>query len=308
MIPPITLSLFTIRDKELDTWVAYRSADATNARGQKPFMTTIMEPPTVSLISLTSPKFSRTKECQEFLEDEKRGLGRKLANCSQAERACVYTAIASIEDWLDLHSSALENIKTAVKLNGSNPEYLWLKAKLSRQQKAFEVQEEMMKKWKQGLTVFPPVGEVQRISSKNWSARDIKDQFVKKGIPVIVKDVVCTMTQMRWHLDYIKERAGSITVPVKRHISGSVEWAKLEESRTTTLADHIDKVQQNQTTDYLFDWSLPLHCPQLANEITVPEYFSGEMEDKVCLAGRVNESDVAVLTFKGIAVLKKTFF
>lgn len=27
---------------------------------------------------------------------------------------------------------------------------------------------------------------------------------------------------------------------------------------------------------YLFDWSLPLHCPELARELTIPSYFAGD--------------------------------
>ena len=42
-----------------------------------------------------------------------------------------------------------------------------------------------------------------------------------------------------------------------------------------TVGEHVDRVKEGRTADYLFDWSLPLHCPQLANEITIPEYFSG---------------------------------
>ena len=28
---------------------------------------------------------------------------------------------------------------------------------------------------------------------------------------------------------------------------------------------------------YLFDWSLPLHCPELANEMNIPKYFAGDL-------------------------------
>lgn len=39
--------------------------------------------------------------------------------------------------------------------------------------------------------------------------------------------------------------------------------------------------------DYLFDWSLPLHCPALAEQITVPEYFSRDLlKTTECVAQR----------------------
>ena len=27
---------------------------------------------------------------------------------------------------------------------------------------------------------------------------------------------------------------------------------------------------------YIFDWSLPLHCPELAEQLTIPQYFAGD--------------------------------
>lgn len=27
---------------------------------------------------------------------------------------------------------------------------------------------------------------------------------------------------------------------------------------------------------YLFDWSLPLNCPELTQELSIPEYFAGD--------------------------------
>lgn len=217
---------------------------------------------------------SRLKECQEFLEHEKMYLEKKLSTCCKTRLASFYAALASVEDWLDLNASALKNITKAVTLTESNAEFLWLKAKISRQQRVIEIQEQHMKSLKTESISFPPVGKVERISSKTWTAQDIKDHFVKKGIPVIIEDVVCEMTEEIWNMEYIQNRAGSITVPVKQHVPGSVEWARLEDSRSVTIADHIDRVSRNKTTDYLFDWSLPLHCPELAKEIKLPSYFS----------------------------------
>lgn len=28
---------------------------------------------------------------------------------------------------------------------------------------------------------------------------------------------------------------------------------------------------------YLFDWSIPLHCPELMKELIIPKYFSGDL-------------------------------
>lgn len=38
---------------------------------------------------------------------------------------------------------------------------------------------------------------------------------------------------------------------------------------------HLQTLDDSQLL-YLFDWSLPIHCPELANELTVPKYFAGD--------------------------------
>ncbi|RUS72799.1 hypothetical protein EGW08_019436 [Elysia chlorotica] len=217
---------------------------------------------------------SRMEACQEFLRGEQKILKRRLSVCSTAERASTHAALASIEDWLNNYDTALKNITLAVELCPTNSDFLWLKAKLSKQVKWFHIQKEMNEKYKQHFKVFPPVQKVDRISCKNLSVQEFKERFVKKGIPVILEDVVCRMTEESWDLDYIKDKAGCINVSVKHNVPGSVEWAKLEESRQMTVADHIIKIKEGQTEDYLFDWSLPLHCPHLANEIVIPDHFS----------------------------------
>lgn len=68
---------------------------------------------------------------------------------------------------------------------------------------------------------------------------------------------------------------GAVKAVVKCAVPLSVEWAKLEQSREVTVGEFIDQVRAGQTSDYLFDWSLPLHCPQLTNELNIPKYFSG---------------------------------
>ena len=67
----------------------------------------------------------------------------------------------------------------------------------------------------------------------------------------------------------------------KRIVNDSLEWARLEEDGTPiTVGDYISglpcqmhKTPSEQT--YLFDWSLPTYCPQLAAEIIIPKFFSG---------------------------------
>ena len=61
---------------------------------------------------------------------------------------------------------------------------------------------------------------------------------------------------------------GDRKVPLKRSDPDSSEWARLEYSREGTVAELLDSKAL-----YLFDWSLPLFCPELESEFVVPEYF-----------------------------------
>ena len=71
---------------------------------------------------------------------------------------------------------------------------------------------------------------------------------------------------------------GSCRVQTRRLVQGSVEWAQLEPGPEFTVAEVVARIQQGDSTEdplYLFDWSLPLHCPQLARQVTIPKYFAG---------------------------------
>ena len=96
---------------------------------------------------------------------------------------------------------------------------------------------------------------------------------------------------------------------MKRLVPQSVEWARLEPAGESTVSDFIDSLVCTQTQTkhgvcianipcciyahyiskqcwmyctsiielrYLFDWSLPLHCPELAGQLTIPGYFAND--------------------------------
>lgn len=62
---------------------------------------------------------------------------------------------------------------------------------------------------------------------------------------------------------------------LKKSVKDSVQWARLEDSRVTKVKEFISGIHGNETEEYLFDWSLPEHCPKLAEELTIPKYFGG---------------------------------
>ena len=79
-----------------------------------------------------------------------------------------------------------------------------------------------------------------------------------------------------WSLLFVED----CQVVLKHRVSGSVEWAQLENSDTVTVSHFINTLKHKtgvgECTDYLFDWSLPIHCPALAKELSIPKYFAGK--------------------------------
>ena len=64
-------------------------------------------------------------------------------------------------------------------------------------------------------------------------------------------------------------------------VPGSADWARLEPGPEMTVSELLTRVQHppggdTQRTECLFDWSLPLYCPELAAQLTVPKYFAGD--------------------------------
>ena len=75
-----------------------------------------------------------------------------------------------------------------------------------------------------------------------------------------------------------------------------MEWAQLEKAGDCSVAGFIDTLE-GQTDGklslqlsryraiqfsfvaptYLFDWSLPLHCPELMAELSIPDYFKSNL-------------------------------
>ena len=52
-------------------------------------------------------------------------------------------------------------------------------------------------------------------------------------------------------------------------MAGSAEWAGLEGGEQVKVGDLLSKGFP-PSGKYLFDWSLPLHCPALAKEFIIP--------------------------------------
>ncbi|KAG8467241.1 hypothetical protein KFE25_000557 [Diacronema lutheri] len=73
--------------------------------------------------------------------------------------------------------------------------------------------------------------------------------------------------------------AAARRVRLKRREAHSSEWARLEDApldagAPETLGEVIDGLADGACGDYLFDWSLPINCPELLDGVRIPRYFA----------------------------------
>ena len=129
-------------------------------------------------------------------------------------------------------------------------------------------------------SIFPTLSSsehtnVNRIDAKDLNVKTFLEEYCKKGRPLVITGIKeSEVVSHPWTLDHISEIAGSQTVCLKKPNKESIKWAKLEPSVTMSITEFISNVKSGASeSNYLFDWSLPLFCPKLNSEITIPKYF-----------------------------------
>ena len=120
--------------------------------------------------------------------------------------------------------------------------------------------------------------KVDRVHSKDLSVDHFILEYCKKRKPLVITGLSETeIVSHPWTLDHISKIAGSQRVSLKKPSKESIKWAKLEPSIDMSVAEFISNVNSGTSgMNYLFDWSLPLFCPQLNSEITIPKYFQND--------------------------------
>ena len=122
-----------------------------------------------------------------------------------------------------------------------------------------------------------PTSTVQVCQAKELTLQNFKEKFSQAKKPVIIEGL--ELTQHLWTFSFLKSVAGQYSVHLRYAHPDSTEWAKLESSaESVTIRDFIesieeDKVGESEAKGYLFDWSLPLYCPELYKDFSVPFYF-----------------------------------
>ncbi|XP_056017847.1 bifunctional arginine demethylase and lysyl-hydroxylase JMJD6-B-like isoform X2 [Ostrea edulis] len=215
---------------------------------------------------------------QDFMQSEIKRLTvllKKNGPCSN-----LTAVLGSFYEKLGNFEAAKQHLEKAVSLDDTVAEYRWLLGKVKRQVKVQEEQRSALVRLPtpESALSMPVYQKVDRVSATNLTAERFYEEYSSKHKPVIITDI--DVTAISWTLQYLKTQAGECTVTLKHSVENSCEWARLENKEQTTVSDYINRIERlDETGDpegYLFDWSLPIHCPKLVQELRVPRYFAGD--------------------------------
>ncbi|KAJ8318649.1 hypothetical protein KUTeg_003740 [Tegillarca granosa] len=205
-------------------------------------------------------------------------------------RADVYAALGSFLECSGQYLNAKHHLEKAIHLKPDSnihkwylilaKDYRWLLYKVRKQIQVQKAQIEGLQKLEHlelDTKIMTPYRPVQRISVNDLPFEDFFYKYELTSTPVVITGIVSKMTTEPWTLDHIKQKAGDCMVTVKTPVQESVEWARLEDSKTTTVTEFLRDLDKPESkNNYLFDWSLPVHCPALAQELTIPKYFAND--------------------------------
>lgn len=198
----------------------------------------------------------------------------------------VQAALGSFFEKLEDFDSAKHHLEKAVLLNSDNPdsEHKWLLGRVSKQVKVQRDQRSALHSLPSSSNLSMPVYQkVDRVSAEDLTSERFYEEYSSKQRPVIITDLRVTASPMS--PQDIKTHAGDCVVTLKHSVQNSCEWARLENKEKITVSDYIDRIEglddesqldRNASPGYLFDWSLPIHCPWLVEKIRIPRYFAGD--------------------------------
>eukprot|EP01043_Picozoa_sp_COSAG02_P070828 COSAG02_NODE_12699_length_1507_cov_1.556818_1_plen_345_part_01 len=108
-----------------------------------------------------------------------------------------------------------------------------------------------------------------------------------EGRPLLIRggaDAIVGGASKRWSLQMLREQAGDTLVETKRRVADSASWARLESAPGSArpLAAYIDSLpdgispsrHNSDQQEYLFDFPLPIHRPDLLGGLQIPKYFA----------------------------------
>ncbi|KAL4239714.1 hypothetical protein ACF0H5_000518 [Mactra antiquata] len=225
---------------------------------------------------------SSTMEGIEFMKDEISRLRNKTSSGSRS--ANISSALSSFYEKLGNLSLAKMHLESAIDIQPEDKEYKWRLLRIKRSIQYRQRQEEALSRLGHNTSSkcgLPTMQQVPRISCHNLSNELFLHTYAAASKPVIITDLVDTMTTVPWSFQHISDIAGDHTCTLKKSVKDSVQWARLEDSKLMKVKDfitgiHGDNLDNDLKQLYLFDWSIPVHCPKLADELIIPKYFAGD--------------------------------
>ncbi|XP_052263433.1 lysine-specific demethylase 8-like isoform X2 [Dreissena polymorpha] len=219
-----------------------------------------------------------TDEGLDFMQDEIKRLRGKLSKGSK--NLSVPSALSSFYERLGNLSLAMMHLETVLQKTPEDKEAKWRHHRLERAVQYRQAQEERLMKMDHNSHSeldFPKPIEVDRVSCCKLSYVDFFHKYAVTSTPVIITGL--SVTREPWTLEHIAQVAGNCKVTLKTPVKESVKWARLEDSETMIVREFIDRIHDKKEDAkplYIFDWSLPIHCPDLAKGLTIPKYFAGD--------------------------------
>ncbi|XP_062594461.1 bifunctional arginine demethylase and lysyl-hydroxylase JMJD6-like [Saccostrea cucullata] len=220
----------------------------------------------------------RLDVAQDFMKTEV----KRMTDCLEHTGPCsnLHAALGSFYEKLQNFSAAEEHLEKAVSFDNAAAEYKWLLGKIKKQVRVQQEQRSALMRLPSLLSdlTIPVCLKVDKVSALDLTAERFYGDYSSKHRPVIITDI--NVTDTPWTLQFIKRFAGDIAVTLKHSVKNSCEWASLENKEKTTVSDYIDRIESppegGPCEGYLFDWSLPIHCPSLVEKLKIPRYFAGD--------------------------------
>ena len=157
----------------------------------------------------------------------------------------------SVQEFLSILKNLSENQK----------EYLWLSAKVD---------------FANSMKSKTSEGSIKSVAELDYSKTSVEDfqKYCRSKTPVLFKNVP-NLCKHKWSLEYFKETIGDKTFEGKIPDARSTEWAGLEVAGVKKLSHFLESFSSpSSSSEYLFDWSLPLHAPELDEDFSVPSLVS----------------------------------
>lgn len=217
-------------------------------------------------------------EGKDFISSEIHRLQSRLDQGTATRD--VHAAVASFLEKQGEIQKAVYHGKLALSLQPEESEYKWLLHKLQRIASIKAVQKDGLR-LVESDSMFPALKQVERRSAADLSLMEFYQNYECTSTPVIITGQ--KVTTVEWTMQHIKQIAGECNVTLRRPVKESVEWARLETGQTMTVSSYINEVTSSTLTQplYLFDWSIPINCPALAEQLIIPKYFAGDFLKKM---------------------------